>query len=239
MKVDFNCDLGENEPLARTEELMRMVTSANIACGGHAGGVESMKACLRLAEQHGVKIGAHPGLPDRAGFGRGTGPVLAAELRLAVLQQVSALETLAGTTGATLHHIKLHGALYHLTEEDETLRDAFLSLVEECWPSVMLYALAGGRVVAGARRRGLRVWEEAFLDRGYLPNGQLVPRGEPGALLNGDIQLRERLNLLIKESRVKCTDGSFLKLQAQTLCLHADTPISTQVLAGLLRAGVK
>ncbi len=239
MKIDFNCDLGENEPPARTAELMQIVTSANIACGGHAGDVETMKACLRLAEQHGVKIGAHPSLPDRAGFGRGAGPVSASDVKLAVLHQVSALETLAGTTGATLHHIKLHGSLYHLTEEDETLCDAFLSLIEECWPSVMLYALAGGRVVAGARRRGLRVWEEAFLDRAYLPNGQLVPRGEPGALLNSEIELRERLTLLFKESRLKCTDGTFLKLQAQTLCVHADTPVSTQVLAGLLRGGAK
>lgn len=235
MKVDINCDLGENEPPARTEELMRLVSSANIACGGHAGNVESMKACLRMAEQHGVKIGAHPGLPDRAGFGRGEAKVTAAELRVAVLQQVSALETLTTTIGTGLHHVKLHGALYHLTEDDAELRDGFLSLMEECWPSALLYALAGGKVVEGARARGLRVWEEAFLDRGYLASGRLVPRGQAGALIESETEMRERLLSMVKEGRVKCVDGTFHRLHPQTLCIHADSAIPVPVLAGLLK----
>src|SRR5690606_38314038 len=110
MKIDLNCDLGENEPFEQTEWLAPLVTSANIACGGHAGSADSMRACIRLALQYGIKVGAHPGLPQGAGFGREERPVSASELSTLVLQQVSALETMAGTLGAKLHHVKLHGA---------------------------------------------------------------------------------------------------------------------------------
>src|SRR5262245_34454854 len=138
MKADLNCDLGEGEPLEQTEALMPLITSANIACGGHAGSADTMRACIRLALQYGVRIGAHPGLPQRETLGRSPADISPTDFVTLILQQVSALETMARTSNARLHHIKLHGALYHRVEEHKPLRQAYLSIISECWPTTII-----------------------------------------------------------------------------------------------------
>jgi UPF0271 protein len=211
VKFDLNCDLGENEPRARTAALMRYITSANIACGGHAGNLEGMRSAVILTLKHKVQIGAHPGLNDRAKFGRIARTINAADLKTLLLQQVSALERIARDAGARLHHIKLHGALYHMVEEQSALRRAFLEVVREFWPRMIVYSMAGGEVARAAMDAGLKCWAEGFLDRRYTANGFLVPRHQSGAVLTpGEFQ--ERLASLRN-----------LPIHAKTWCIHSDT----------------
>src|SRR5437762_2834486 len=185
MKLDLNCDLGEGEPLGRTRSLMCWVTSANVACGGHAGDLRTMEACVRFAKQLGARLGAHPGPWNRSDFGRGGSRLAPEGFELLLVQQVGALERVAHANGVRIHHIKLHGALYHASEEDEALAPRYIAIVKRFWPRARIYARAGGRVASVARRAGLVVWEEAFADRGYRGDGTLVPRTEPNALLAG------------------------------------------------------
>jgi len=221
---DLNCDLGEGEPPARTRALLRWVTSANIACGGHAGDAATMQCAVREALARGVRLGAHPGWPDRGGFGRAEAALRPGELATLLLHQVSALATVAQAAGGVLHHVKLHGALYHAVEQRPALAREYLDAVARWWPRLVVVARAGGRVVRAARRRGLAAWEEAFLDRGYRADGALVPRGEPGALLTDQGAVLERLRGLLAGRGLRTTDGRMLRLRPQTLCVHADSP---------------
>lgn len=229
MKIDLNCDLAEGESLEQMEWLAPLVSSANIACGGHAGNVDSMRACIRLALPYGIKLGAHPGLPSD-GFGEVERPVSEGEMATLVLQQVSALQTLARTVGAKLHHVKLHGALYHMVETHEPLRRAYLDLMQECWPTMILYARAGGLFLSEAEKRGFSVWHEVFLDRQYLPSGELVPWSEPHALLTSKDELQERLTLL-RDHKLKAVDGTLLRVEPQTISLHASSPHAVEFAA--------
>ena len=226
MRFDLNCDLGEGEPRARTEALMRLITSANVACGGHAGNVESMERCVVLARRHGVKLGAHSGPWDRDSFGRSTVTISPAQLELLLLQQVSALERIAKSHGATLHHIKLHGGLYHATECDSHLAREYLRIIARRWPKVVVYALAGGAVSRAAKRSG-QVWDEAFLDRHYRDDRSLVPRSEPGALLRDAREVRARL-MELSSGTVRTVNGKRIFLKARTLCVHADGPMAAR-----------
>ena len=167
VNFDLNCDLGENEPRKITAALMPLITSANIACGGHAGDFDSMRATVHLAVKHRVNVGAHPGFADRANFGRRALPITIAEFKTLLFQQISALDRIAQDAGAELHHVKLHGALYHMVEEQSALRRAFLEMVGEFWPRAVIFSLAGGSVTRAAARSKLRSWGEGFLDRGY------------------------------------------------------------------------
>src|SRR5262245_44340148 len=146
MKLDLNCDLGEGEPLVRTRALMRWITSANVACGGHAGDTQLMTACVRLARRYGVRLGAHPGPWDRANRGRSRVEISPDELELLLIHQVGALEKIAHAKAAKLHHVKLHGGLYHAVESSETLAKHYVTTVKHWWPGVKIYACAGGRV---------------------------------------------------------------------------------------------
>ncbi len=215
MKLDLNCDLGEGEPASRTAALLRRVTSANIACGGHAGDARSIATTVRLARERGVHIGAHPGLAGN--FGRATRPVTPAELRALLLEQVPRIP-------GPLHHVKLHGALYHATEADPSLAAALVTTMQIYFPGVILFSRCGGPVAALARREGVPVWEEAFSDRSYLPDGTLVPRDKPGALVTTPAEIKKRLRQLLATGTLPAIDGSSVPLQPQTLCLHCDTP---------------
>ncbi len=220
MNLDLNCDLGEGEPPARTEALMRVITSANLACGGHAGDIASMERCVALAKKYKVRLGAHPGAADRAGFGRGELRITAAGLELLLLQQVGALARIAHRHGVKLHHIKLHGALYHATERDERLTNAYVKIVRRWWPNALVYAFAGGTVAKSAKKM---VWGEAFLDRNYLDNGTLVPRSESNALLKNVREVRERAEQLARRVVVG-VGGKTIRVNARTICVHGDTP---------------
>jgi UPF0271 protein len=224
MKFDLNCDLGEGEPRTRTEALMRVITSANVACGGHAGTPASMRLCVRLAKKYGVRLGAHPGVPDAKSFGRGKCEVTPDELERWLQQQVGTLQVIAREHRVRLHHIKLHGALYHATEVNPKLARRYVAAVARQWPRVKVFARARGRVVGVARRKGLAVWEEAFLDRGYRDDGALVPRSEPGALPSTVSEVIARLRRLQSKGEVLSVSGKVLSLRPQTLCIHSDTP---------------
>ncbi len=220
MRFDLNCDLGEGEPRARTEALMRVITSANVACGGHAGDTASMERCVALAKKNNVRLGAHPGTVDRAGFGRDELRITAAELELLLVQQVSALAHIAHAHGLKLHHIKLHGALYHTTERDARLAKAYVEIVRRWWPGAVVYALAGGTVAQLAKQM---VWGEAFLDRNYSDTGTLVPRSESNALLKNVREARERTEQLMRRTVVS-VNGKVIQVNARTICIHGDTP---------------
>lgn len=228
MKLDLNCDLGEGEPLALTRTLMRCVTSANVACGGHAGDLETMAACVGLAKQFGVRLGAHPGPWSRGAFGRRPLRLAAGELELLLVQQVGALQRLARTKRVRLHHIKLHGALYHASESDETIARSYLAAVRAWWPRCVVFARAGGTVARLAGRVGVCVWGEAYLDRGYREDGTLVPRDAPGALLDDERSVKQRLEKLLVEGVIETVSNRPLKLVPKTLCLHSDTPKAVQ-----------
>lgn len=229
MKLDLNCDLGEGEPSARTRALMRWITSANVACGGHAGDLKSMQACVRLARQNGVRIGAHPGPWSRNDFGRNPVHLTADELELLLVHQVGALEQIARAQGARLHHIKLHGALYHASETSKDVGRRYVEAVTRWWPAAKIYARAGGRVARMARRAGVPILEEAFADRGYQDDGSLVPRRQSGALLTGARAVVERVRLLVEGGAVQTISGKRLRFRAQTICVHSDTPRAVEL----------
>jgi 5-oxoprolinase (ATP-hydrolysing) subunit A len=222
MKLDLNCDLGEGEPNTKTRALMRSIPSANIACGGHAGNLETMRTAVRLALVHNVRIGAHPGLADRENFGRKIVPLKSAELELLILHQVSALEKIVAEAGGRLHHIKAHGALYHMVEAEPNLRKALCDLIRELWPSVRVYCLPDGKLFQEAREHGLSSWGEGFLDRAYNADGSLVARHQPGAVLSLK-KFVERLDLIAGKEPIRDVNGDSLRIRAQTWCLHSDT----------------
>lgn len=203
---------------------MRWITSANIACGGHAGDAASMARCCRLAAEFGVRLGAHPGLANRADFGRGPARVTPGELAGLLREQVGALVTTAQDHGLPLHHIKLHGALYHAVERDKDLAHAYLAIVKQAWPRTKIYALAGGTVVQAAGKSKPLVWGEAFADRAYEENGQLVPRSEPGALIEDAPVVRTRAWALAHQKPWRTQAGTPFHPRARTLCVHGDTP---------------
>jgi len=215
--IDLNCDLGEGA--AHDAAVMPLVTSANIACGGHAGDAASMAATVALARRHGVAIGAHPGHADREHFGRRQLPITPEAAAALVVAQVVRLAAVAGEPP---RHVKLHGGLYHQVARDAALATAVADGLAARWPETILVAPAGSRLVAVARARGLAVAEEAFIDRAYAADGSLVARSEPGAVIADRWQAAERAVRLVREGVVESSDGATLPLAADTLCIHGD-----------------
>ena len=220
IRYDINCDLGEGEPARKTKELMRHITSANIACGGHAGTLCSMTLAVREAIAAGVNIGAHPGLFDRENFGRGDVKISTEMFETLLVLQISALQTVAAAEGGKLHHVKLHGSLYHCTDENPAFRRTFISVMRRFWPRVIVFARAGGKTACAASDAGLTVWPEGFLDRNYREDGELAPRGSSAAVL-GLKEFTERVASLARgKSPVLVKFGS----PVRTWCIHSDTP---------------
>ena len=238
--IDLNCDMGEGA--GEDERLMPLVSSANVACGGHAGDEASMRATVRLARQHGVAVGAHPAYPDRAGFGRARMARTAAEVRADVVAQVRALRAVCAAEGVPMVHVKPHGALYNAAAGDEPLARAVAEAVREVDPGLVVVVLAGSPMAGLVRAMGLACAEEAFADRGYTARGTLVPRGQPGALVEDPEAVAERASRLARERTVLAVDGSVVPVAADTLCLHGDTPgaasLAAAVRARLAQDGV-
>ncbi len=226
---DINCDLGEGEPLARTRALLRVVTSANIACGGHAGDVRAMRTCLRLCREFGVRAGAHPGFAGRENFGRRELPLGPRELETLLLQQLGAFVLAAAAEKIQPHHVKLHGALYHVVERSPALARTYAQLVGEYFPGWRIYAAPEGRVAAGARKAGVEVWREVFADRAYLADGRLAPRGSPGAVISSPAEIRSRMAGLKKDGILTAQGGAAIRVEAETVCVHGDSPNSLQI----------
>lgn len=234
MKIDLSADLGEGEPVSRTRALLRRLSSANIACGGHAGDLTSMRKCVEMAAALGVRIGAHPGAPSRLAFGRGELRIEPSELAVLLVQQVGGMQAVVRACGAELHHVKLHGSLYHLAESDPAHARAYLATVREYFPGLVVYGLSGGNVAKGAKRFEVPFWEEGFIDRGYLSNGQLVDRSRPGALLDAERAI-EQGRMLIEQGRVKAVDGARIPVSVRTLCVHSDSLDATKIVAAIRR----
>ncbi len=207
MKLVLNADLGEGEPEQRTLELMACIGAANIACGGHAGTRESMERVAEMAARRGVLIGAHPGMSGH--FGRGPTPPDPDAFERLVHDQVSALQAVA-----PIHHVKLHGSLYHATEQSAALATLFCEVIRRHFPRTVVFALAGGRVERTGRSAGIEVWGELFADRGYEPDGALIPRGEPGALISDPLAIAKRV----------AAWNQARWIEARTVCVHADSP---------------
>jgi UPF0271 protein len=220
-RIDLNADVGEGY---RDDELLALVTSANVACGAHAGDAATMRATVRLARALGVRVGAHPGFADRAGFGRRIGsrdPAVIADL---VAAQIAALARIAAEEGVTLAHVKPHGALYNLAAIDDEVADAVAATVARCAPGAHLMGLAGSRALHAARRHGVIAEAEGFADRGYLGDGTLAPRERAGALLDAPADAARQAVRLACDGAVTTLDGATLTLQVDTLCLHGDAP---------------
>ncbi len=236
MRVDLNCDLGEGG--ADDEALLDGVTSANIACGFHAGDPSLMRRTVELALKKGVGIGAHPGLRDPEGFGRRAANLDPQEAFDLTLYQIGALRAFA-----PLRHVKAHGALYTMAARDRALAEALAKAVQVADPTLVLFGLAGSEMIAAARRFGLQAAEEAFADRGYRADGTLVPRGEPGALVESPDDVAARAIRMVKERKVAAVDGTDLSIRADTICVHGDTPGAPELVralrAALAREGVE
>jgi UPF0271 protein len=231
---DLNCDLGEGEPWTRTRALLRQVTSANVACGGHAGDALTMERVVVEAKALGVRLGAHPGVAGA--FGRGEVTLSPQQLQTLVLQQVGALDLLARRQGSRLHHIKMHGALYHAVENDNALGRAYVETVARWFPQVTIYSRAGGLVLTLAHKAGITAWAEGFIDRAYRADGQLVPRNQDGALLTRTQDISKRLREWRQTGGWKSLDGTWVAVPAQTLCLHGDTPGAVALARAVHRA---
>jgi UPF0271 protein len=238
-RIDLNCDMGESFGAWRMgadAEVMPHITSANIACGFHAGDPATIRATVRLAVEHGVAIGAHPSLPDLMGFGRRAMRITPQELYDLVVYQAGAVEAFARAAGARLHHVKCHGALYNMAATDEALSEAMARAVKDLGERVLLYGLAGSRMIACAEKLGVAAVGEGFADRGYADDGTLSPRGSPGALIEDERKSVAQALAMIEQGVVTSLSGRRVRLAIGTLCLHGDQPGAAAFARALRRA---
>ena len=244
--VDLNADVGEWEeagPAARVDAaLIPLVSSVNVACGGHAGNAFSMSTIVRLAQANGVSVGAHPGLADRDHFGRRELPVTTADVEALIRSQVTTLIEVASTLGVVVRHVKPHGALYNLAARDRSIADAIASAVAAIDPHLLLVGLSGSELVAAGIRVGLRTASEGFADRGYDAGGLLLPRSHPEAVIDDAVTVGQRAVRMVREERVIAAGGQFVPVTADTICIHSDTPGAVEfaraIRAALERAGI-
>ncbi|MEO6245261.1 MAG: 5-oxoprolinase subunit PxpA [Opitutaceae bacterium] len=221
--LDLNCDLGEGFP--HDAELMPLITSANIACGGHAGDAATMKAAVALALQHGVAIGAHPGFADRENFGRTALTMAPIDAALMALQQIEALREIVEAQGATLRHVKLHGALYHMAATNHGLADSIVRAMVVMERKLILFVPAGSVLESVARTSGtLRVVNEVFADRTYQADGLLTPRSQPNALIADEETAVAQVLRMVRDGIVRATDGTNITMRTDTVSLHGDGP---------------
>ena len=241
--MDLNSDLGESFgawQIGDDAAMLDIVTSANIACGFHAGDPVGILRSLRAAAARGVQVGAHVGYPDLVGFGRRKMQIPAPELTADVIYQIGALQGLARAAGTRVSYVKPHGALYNTMATDLAEADAVIAAIKAIDPSLALMALAGAPVVAHARAAGLRVICEAFADRAYTAEGALVARSAPGAVLHDPEEIAARMLRLAREGVIEAITGETLRLDAQSICVHGDNPAAVAIarhLAQSLRGG--
>jgi UPF0271 protein len=245
MRLDLNADVGESfgvYKLGQDASLMPAITSANVACGFHAGDPGVMRQTVTLARQYGVAIGAHPGFPDLVGFGRREVRATAREVEDFVVYQIGALAAVAAAQGLRLQHVKAHGALYNMAVGDAALADAIAQAAASVDPALILFGLPGSELIAAGRRAGLRTAREGFADRAYHRDGTLVPRNEPGAVIEDPAAVVGRAIAMARERSVQAIDGSNITLEVDTICVHGDTPgaaqLASRIREALANAGV-
>lgn len=230
MRVDINCDMGESfgaYKLGLDEEVIRYITSANIACGWHAGDPLVMDRTVRMAKEHGVGVGAHPGYPDLLGFGRRNMNCSPEEIRNYMVYQIGALRAFCDVHGVKLRHVKPHGNLYLTAVEDENTARPIAEGIVSMDPDLIYVGLAGSKgelMTRIGKEVGLNVVLEAFPDRAYTADGTLVSRRHPGAVIKEPKQVAERALKMAAEGKVIAIDGTEIHLRAETLCVHGDTP---------------
>lgn len=247
MRIDLNADVGEGRSAAvggpaaapgshGDAALMPSITSANVACGFHAGDPGVMRATVALAREHGVAVGAHPGFPDLEGFGRRELQVSPGDVEDFVAYQVGALAAIAAAQGVRLQHVKPHGALFNMAVRDAALADAIARAAAVIDRALILFGLPGSELVAAGARAGLRTAREGFADRAYQPDGTLVPRSQPGAVMHDPEIVVRRAVRMVREGNVDAIDGSRVPLTIDTLCVHGDTPGAAELAARIRRA---
>ncbi len=246
LSIDLNCDMGESFGAWTTGqdmEVLPLVSSANIACGFHAGDPATMRKTVAAAIGNGVAIGAHPGLPDLMGFGRRNMDITPQQAYDMVVVQVGALAATAASQGARLHHVKAHGALYNMAVRQPVLARALAQAVRDVDPTLVFYALASSDMARIAGEVGLTVAHEVFADRTYQPDGSLTPRSRPDAMIEDPEVSIQQVLRMVTEGRVKAVDGSDVEVQADTLCIHGDEPgavvFAKAIRAALGEAGIR
>ena len=233
--IDLNCDLGESfgaYTIGMDEKVIPFITSANVACGFHAGDPLVMQRTVALCKQSGAAVGAHPGFPDLQGFGRRQMKLTPAEAKACVQYQIGALKAFCDATG-----------VYNMAGKDRALADAICAAVKESAPGAVLLALSGSEMVKAAQAIGLPVANEVFADRGYRPDGSLVPRGTPGAMIEDEDEAIARVIRMVTEGKVTANDGTDIAIQADSVCVHGDGPKALafveKIGAALQAAGVE
>lgn len=227
IKVDLNCDMGEsfgNYTCGMDAEVVPYISSANVACGFHASDPLVMEKTVALCRKNDVRIGAHPGFPDLVGFGRRQMQVSADELRTMVMYQVGALKTFCDAAGIKLQHVKPHGAMYNMAGKDEQMARAICEGIHAVDPSLILLGLSGSKLVAAAKKVGLRAAKEVFADRAYEEDGALVARSKPGAMITDEDEAIARVISMVKNHTIKTITGKEIEIAADSICLHGDSP---------------
>jgi UPF0271 protein len=245
MRLDLNADVGESfgvYKLGQDAQLMPAISSASVACGFHAGDPATMRETVALARTHGVAVGAHPGFPDLIGFGRRDIRATPREVEDFVTYQIGALMAVALAQRVQLHHVKAHGALYNMAVRDAALADAIARATAAVDSRLILFGLPGSQLIAAGQRAGLRTAREGFADRSYQPDGTLVPRHEPGAVIDDPATVVGRAISMARDRTVRAVDGSLVALEVETICVHGDTPdaalLAWRIRQALADAGV-
>jgi len=231
MKVDINSDLGEGSGADVT--IMPFISSCNIACGGHAGNPISMQETIDLAIKNHVKIGAHPSYPDPANFGRKVIDMPLDELKESILSQIKELEKWTNQSGAKLHHIKPHGALYNEAAANKSIADLIVEIMKSYYPDLVLYVPDGSIIAEIAKREEISIWFEVFADRNYRDDLTLVSRKEPNAVLYDSSEVLEHLKRMIISGQVLTVSGKQLPIKADTVCVHGDNPSALKLVASI------
>ncbi|WP_190808875.1 5-oxoprolinase subunit PxpA [Flagellimonas sp. S3867] len=226
--IDINCDVGEG--IGNEAELLPLINSCNIACGGHAGDSASMEQVVALAQNYNVKIGAHPSYPDKPNFGRQVMPISDDNLKTSIIEQLARFDEVLQNKNAALHHIKAHGALYNETAKDGNLAKLYLDAIESYRESAFLYVPYGSRIAQLAIAKGFKIIYEAFADRNYNHDLSLVSRQNNNALIENPQQVLEHMLPIIKEGVVKTISNKRVAIKADTLCIHGDTLSALQIL---------
>jgi len=224
-KVDLNCDMGESfgaYKLGRDEEILDYVTSANIACGFHAGDPATIRKTVQMAMEKNVGIGVHPGLQDLVGFGRRNMQISPQESYDLVVYQIGAIYAFAKSEGGKIQHVKPHGALYNMAAKSPSLSEAIAEAVYKVDPELILFGLAGGELVKAGQKIGLRTANEVFADRTYQQDGSLTPRTQPHALITNKETSIQQVIRMVKEGKVESLQGIDVPIQADTICIHGD-----------------
>jgi UPF0271 protein len=222
LSIDLNADLGEGA--GHDNELLALVSSANIACGLHAGNAQMIRRSMLAAQEHGVAVGAHPGFDDRENFGRTEVSLSGDEIFTLMLYQLGAFQAIAHSLGMHVQHVKPHGALYNMAARSEEMADAIVRAVKAVNPKLILFVLPLSALARAAESNELKIAREVFADRNYMPDGSLVPRSRPDALLHDPTAAANRVFGMLRDNKVRAIDGSEVRVKADTICVHGDTP---------------